>query len=110
MNQAEARTGICRDGHGRNRVLFAICLIIGALCAVAVTAQDTPFTSQNPFETSGERPTKLFGAGGAPVPFPPADGDTVLWSAVAEKRATPVDSLDAGDFTFEVDGKKREIA
>jgi VWFA-related protein len=110
MNQAEARTGIRRDGHGRNRVLFAICLIIGALCTVAVTAQDTPFTSQNPFETSGERPIKLFGAGGAPVPFPPADGDTVLWSAVAESRGKPADGLDAEDFTFKVDGKKREIA
>ena len=93
------------------RGLLTISFIIWALCGTAVLAQETPFSTANPFEASGERPINLFGDGVPPAPFPPVDaGDTVLWSAVAQKKDdVPADGLDAGAFTFEVDGEKREI-
>jgi VWFA-related protein len=77
----------------------------------AAMAQESPFASSNPFEmASGERPIKLFGPGQEPGPLHPRDGDIVLWSAVADDDGRPVDGLNRGDFSLEVDGDKREIA
>lgn len=111
MKQTEIRSTRRWGRHGGVRMLFTVSLITWALCGGALTAQETPFESQNPFETSGERPIRLFDENGPPSAYPPAGaGDTVLWSGVAESRDRPVDGLDAGDFTFEVDGDKREIS
>jgi VWFA-related protein len=92
------------------RVVITVALVSGVLGVVTVTAQETPFTSANPFEISGERPIRLFVGDGPPVSFPPGDGDTVLWSVVAGDKDRPVDGLGAGDFTFAVDGQRRDIA
>lgn len=94
-------------------VMFTVSMVIfWSLCGSAATAQDTPFATSNPFETSGERPIRLFGDGNSPAPFPPATaGDTVLWSAVAKKKdGGHVDGLNRDAFTVELDGGKQELA
>jgi len=93
----------------RALILF---LLIGAFSVAGAMAQDSPFTSSNPFETAGDKPIRLFGDAEPPAPYPAAAvGDTVLWSAVVSKGDdVPLEGLEQGAFSFELDGRSREIS
>jgi VWFA-related protein len=94
-----------------NRIAIIVSLICLALGVAVTTAQENPFKTQNPFETSGERPIRLLGGEEPPPALPlPDSGETVLWSAVVQGKSGPQDGLGRDDFTLAVDGKGRDIS